>query len=153
MGYCLIMAITINGNGTIGGITAGGLPDGTVDTDVLAANAVTEAKLGSDEQKGLAKAWVNFNGTGTVAISSSFNVSSITDNGTGDYTVNFTTAMGNNNYAIAGTAEDSSNTEGYAFLGLPNPGSRTTTACPIKITRLNVGTVDSPAISVAIFGD
>ena len=41
------MAITINGNGTIGGITAGGLPDGTVDTDMLAANAVTEAKLGT----------------------------------------------------------------------------------------------------------
>jgi hypothetical protein len=47
---------------------------------------------------GIAKAWVNFNGTGTVAIRDSFNVSSITDNGTGDYTVNFTTAMPNANY-------------------------------------------------------
>ena len=87
------MTITINGNGTIGGLTAGGLPDGTVDTDVLAANAVTEAKLGSDQQKGLAKAWVNFNGVGTVAIRASYNVTSITDNGTGDFTINFTTAM------------------------------------------------------------
>jgi hypothetical protein len=42
---------------------------------------------------GAAKAWVNFNGTGTVAIRASFNVTSITDNGTGDYTVNFTMAM------------------------------------------------------------
>ena len=49
---------------------------------------------------GIAKAWVNFNGTGTVAIRDSFNVSSITDNGTGDYTVNFTTAMPNANYGI-----------------------------------------------------
>jgi hypothetical protein len=40
------------------------------------------------------RAWVNFNGTGTVAIRASFNVSSITDNGTGDYTVNFTNALG-----------------------------------------------------------
>jgi hypothetical protein len=46
-----------------------------------------------------AKAWVNFNGTGTVAIRASGNVSSITDNGTGDYTVNFTVAMVDGNYA------------------------------------------------------
>jgi hypothetical protein len=45
------------------------------------------------------RAWVNFNGTGTVAIIGSGNVSSITDNGTGDYTVNFTTAMPDANYA------------------------------------------------------
>jgi len=51
---------------------------------------------------GIAKAWVNFNGQGTVAIRDSFNVSSITDNGTGDYTVNFTTAMPNANYAVSG---------------------------------------------------
>jgi hypothetical protein len=47
------------------------------------------------------RAWVNFNGTGTPAIRASGNVSSITDNGTGDYTVNFTTAMPNVNYAPA----------------------------------------------------
>ena len=45
------------------------------------------------------RAWVNFNGTGTVAIRASGNVSSITDNGTGDYTVNFTTAMVDANYS------------------------------------------------------
>ena len=48
------------------------------------------------------RAWVNFNGTGTVAIRASGNVSSITDNGTGDYTVNFTTAMPDANYCTAG---------------------------------------------------
>jgi len=46
------------------------------------------------------KAWVNFNGTGTVAIRAQYNVSSITDNGTGDYTVNFTTAMPDANYSF-----------------------------------------------------
>lgn len=51
-----------------------------------------------------AKAWVNFNGTGTVAIRASGNVSSITDNGTGDYTVNFTNAMTDANYAASGIA-------------------------------------------------
>jgi hypothetical protein len=48
----------------------------------------------------LCRAWVNFNGTGTVAIRASFNVSSITDNGTGDYTVNFTNALPDANYAV-----------------------------------------------------
>lgn len=49
------------------------------------------------------RAWVNFNGTGTVAIRASGNVSSITDNGTGDYTVSFTTAMSDANYLFNGT--------------------------------------------------
>ena len=48
-----------------------------------------------------ARAWVNFNGTGTVAIRASGNVSSITDNGTGNYTVNFTNALADGNYAVA----------------------------------------------------
>ena len=92
------MPIAINGAGTITGISAGGLPDSCITTDDIAANAVTAAKLGADQASGLAKAWVNFNGTGTVAIRASFNVSSITDNGTGDYTVNFTTAFVDTNY-------------------------------------------------------
>jgi len=53
---------------------------------------------------GLCRAWVSFNGTGTVAIRSAFNVSSITDNGTGDYTVNFATAMPDVNYAAVKSA-------------------------------------------------
>ena len=52
------------------------------------------------------RAWVNFNGNGTVAIRASGNVSSITDNGTGDYTVNFTTAMPDANYTVSGAIGD-----------------------------------------------
>jgi len=52
-----------------------------------------------------ARAWVNFNGTGTVAIRESGNVSSITDNGTGDYTVNFTTAMPDANYVAVASSQ------------------------------------------------
>jgi hypothetical protein len=54
----------------------------------------------------MCRAWVNFNGTGTVAIRASGNVSSITDNGTGNYTVNFTTAMTDANYCVSLTAGD-----------------------------------------------
>ena len=51
------------------------------------------------------RAWVNFNGTGTVAIRASGNVSSITDNGLGDYTVNFSTAMQDDDYAVSGAGQ------------------------------------------------
>jgi hypothetical protein len=53
--------------------------------------------------RGPCVAWVNFDGTGTVAIRASYNVSSITDNGTGDYTVNFTNALADANYSANGT--------------------------------------------------
>lgn len=48
----------------------------------------------------LVKAWINFDGSGTVAIRDDFNVSSLTDNGTGDYTITFDTALANNDYAL-----------------------------------------------------
>jgi hypothetical protein len=48
----------------------------------------------------LVKAWVNFDGSGTVAIRDDFNVASLTDNGTGDYTITFDTALANNDYAL-----------------------------------------------------
>ena len=76
---------------------------GSVLTDTVqssTAGTPVVFKDGNGTQIGtLCRAWVNFNGTGTVAIRGSFNVSSITDNGTGDYTVNFTTAMPDANYA------------------------------------------------------
>lgn len=93
------MAIAINGSGTITGVSVGGLPDGIVDTDMIAADAVTDAK---QSLSGAAKAWGNFDGTAASIGTGrdSFNVSSITDNGTGLYTVNFTTDMANANYAV-----------------------------------------------------
>ena len=63
---------------------------------------------------GLAKAWVNFNGTGTVAIRAAFNVSSITDNGTGDYSVNFTNALPDANYSAVATGSFESLSGGSA---------------------------------------
>ena len=106
------MPITINGSGSLTGLSAGGLPDDCITTAEIAAAAVTTAKLGTDEASGLAKAWVNFDGTGTVAIRASFNVSSITDNGTGDYTVNFTTTLAAANYCAIVTCSDDSNNYG-----------------------------------------
>lgn len=65
-----------------------------------------------------AKAWVNFNGTGTVAIRASGNVSSITDNGTGDYTVNFTNAMVDANYCLVAATGANSNPTVNTFVSV-----------------------------------
>ena len=64
---------------------------------------------GLPEDTQLCKAWVNFNGIGTVSIRDSFNVSSITDNGTGRYVVNFANAMVTANYVVAGTCHEFEN--------------------------------------------
>lgn len=94
------MPITIDGNGTIGGAS-------TLSTTVASPtfttpniNSAQFATVTGTAPLYAARAWVNFNGTGTVAIRASGNVSSITDNGVGDYTVNFTTALPDINYNV-----------------------------------------------------
>ena len=73
----------------------------TAKFDTLSNLAGTQSVPVATVAQGSAKAWVNFNGTGTVAIRASFNVSSITDNGTGNYTLNFTNAMPDANYGVS----------------------------------------------------
>jgi hypothetical protein len=145
------MPIVINGSGTVTGISVGGIPDGVVDTDVLAANAVTAAKLGTDEASGLAKAWVNFNGTGAVAIRASYNVSSITDNGTGDYTVNFTTAMADANYVASFGAGSQAGGTGAYVTEQNDSVLRSTTQLKIYTTNNATTVADKAVVSVAIF--
>lgn len=65
----------------------------------------------------LTKVWVSFDGSGTISIGDSFNVSSITDNGSGDYTVNFSTALANANYAlVVGCHDDSVSANNFAYM-------------------------------------
>lgn len=97
-----------------------------------------------------ARAWVNFDGTGTVAIRASGNVSSITDNGTADYTVNFTTAMPDANYAVVAQAGDTG--------ALPTFGSESTLgktygagSYRFVLNRTDVTAIDRAYVSVAIF--
>jgi hypothetical protein len=79
------------------GFAEGGVQVGEFDAS---GNFLMNSGYGSAAVAYGCRAWVNFNGTGTPAIRASGNVSSITDNGTGDYTVNFTTAMPDVNYCI-----------------------------------------------------
>lgn len=66
------------------------------------------------------RAWVNFNGTGTVAIRASFNVSSITDNGTGNFTVNFTNAMADANYVVQTVSQLASSQANWSDQAQPD---------------------------------
>ena len=97
------------------------------------------------------RAWVNFNGTGTVAIRASGNVSSITDVGTGTYTVNFTTAMSDVNYAACATADRTQGSRQCVATVGNGTASITTTA--VGIQTLNDGTTltDAAYIGVSIF--
>jgi hypothetical protein len=82
------------------------------------------------------RAWVNFNGTGTVAIRASGNVSSITDNNVGDYTVNFTTAMPDANYSVTGaTANNDSSSAVAAQINLGTIATITNTSLRFFIGR------------------
>ena len=94
------------------------------------------------------RAWVNFNGTGTVAIRASGNVSSITDNATGDYTVNFTTAMPDVNYSSAMTCS------GAANSSIQNPYDITTNlvgSIRVQCRNLSNAAQDPNYFSVTIF--
>jgi uncharacterized protein (AIM24 family) len=95
------------------------------------------------------RAWVNFNGTGTVAIRASGNVSSITDNGTGDYTVNFTTAMPDANYAVACMAGGTSSVGWSRLADTPAP---TTSAYRIYVANSGgTALLDAAFVNVAVF--
>lgn len=136
------------------------LKKGSVRLDALSANGTIAGNLGVagnfsfNSGYGFSavaygcRAWVNFNGTGTVAIRASGNVSSITDNGAGDYTVNFTTAMPDVNYAFSVTAGNGSND---IFSMAPYISAPTVSTLRV-LTALGsrVGT-DCLHVSVAIF--
>ena len=100
--------------------------------------------------QGTAAAWVNFNGTGTVAIRASYNVSSITDNGTGDYTVNFTTALADANYGFALSLERAGGNTGASIFVNEAVAPTASTIRVIAVNQVPQLT-DSARIGVAIF--
>jgi hypothetical protein len=81
------------------------LKTGKVKTTTIADELDTESTAVTNVINGSAKAWVNFNGTGTVAIQASFNVSSITDHGTGAQSINMTNAMVDSSYCVLVTGK------------------------------------------------
>jgi len=120
--------------------------NGTSAASVSGSNFQMNSGYGSLATAYGCRAWVNFNGTGTVAIRASGNVTSITDNGTGDYTVNFTTALVDANYASVAT---SSVAAGSGLRGMYRAnGTGTTTSCRfVNATNAAVEDVSEASVS------
>lgn len=102
--------------------------------------------------EGAAKAWVNFNGTGTVSIRSSFNVSSITDHAVGEWSINFTTAMANANYSGHVTVGTGASASQNPFIDAPN-ASPTTTSYRIRTNQGAGSAFDYDYVQCAFFGE
>ena len=126
----------------------------TLKTGTVQNNSGTGAPLfknnAGTEIGQLAKAWVHFNGKGTVAISDDFNVESLTDNGTGRYTIHFTTDMSNGNYAVVVGGSDDDESDPPSFFGCAVE-SFTTSNFNI-FTRRGAGMEDSNPICAVVFG-
>lgn len=96
-----------------------------------------------------AKAWVRFDGTGTLAVGASYNVSSVTDNSAGNYTVNFTTNFSSGEFAIAASLGTQADTGRFILVG-----AATVSACNVRVSNLaDNANVDSSLVSVSCFGD
>ena len=105
-------------------------------------------------QQGLAKAWVNFNGTGTIAIRDSLGVSGSVDNGTGNYTVNYTNAMSNAEYSISGISTwNTSGTSGSLFATATTNFSTTNQGMFVYQSNSLFSFVDSHTVCLNVFGD
>jgi len=113
------------------------------------SNLTVDTLTNQDTQ--LCKAWVNFNGTGTVAIRNSYNVSSITDRGTGSYTVNVTVPFSSADFAAVGISRITVGGD----VGLALSSSSPTTTSSVKVgnaTSTGSGR-DTSDVYVACFGD
>jgi len=123
--------------------------------DTSGGSSSTTAQIAS----GRAKAWVNFDGTGAVTIRANFNVNSITDNNTGDYTVNFSTSFSDTNYCVVtGTSGNANSTNGNEFyvstqIAGPSYNAAFTATGSIRMTYLDGAGInrDVAVLNIAIY--
>lgn len=139
-------ADTVNisaGNSSIAQFDTNGITLGTNKPVIPGAVSGTPAQHGL-YREGVVKGWINFNGTGTIAINDSFNVTSITDNGTGDYLITWDRDFANANYAAVGAGSNAN------FVAVPSYNAGTT-----QINLVNdAGTLeDTTSISLIVIGD
>jgi len=136
-------------------VTTAKILDANVTTAKVANANITAAKLDGAQSGSApifgARAWVNFNGTGTPAINSSGNVASITDLGVGHYQINFTTAMQDANYVTVGTTNSETGDSSRPVVVIPI--TNTTSSVTIKTvgTFNNNAAIDCSKIFLAIF--
>jgi len=98
----------------------------------------------------LCRAFCNFNGQGAIAIRANFNVNSLTDHATGDYTVTFSNSLSDGNYVLAGCTIDQ-NATFATFLTTRDPSVQTSGSCRVLVWNYNGGYVDAPGVMPAFF--
>ena len=119
---------------------------GVTAADVAATTRSINAGYGSNAAAYGCRAWVNFNGTGTVAIRDSANVSSITDNSTGNYTVNFATDMPDANYSVTSISGQFSTAGSHIMITAIIAGS-----CGVYTANNVDSSTDMVYVGIAIF--
>ena len=131
--------LTVDAKGRITSATTGTFSTTPADGSITFAKLSTSSTATENVASRTAKAWVNFNGTGTVAIRASFNVSSITDNGPGEYTINFVSgALADADYVcVFGVDTDTATAGDGTTFGLVTSGTKTTTALQVCNKNLN----------------
>ena len=109
---------------------------------------------GGISQARIAKAWVNFNGTSTVAIRTSYNVSSITDDGTGKYDVNFSTAMSDNDYSVVSDGRYDTGDSAGSSICTVRREALTTSKFGVRGANVEAATFsDFEMVSAIVFGN
>ena len=146
-----IVTNTITGLSTAANITIGSTP-----VVSASANSVTVVAEGGTNttnlQQGLAKSWVNWDGTGTVSVRDSFNPSSLTDNATGDYTITIAAAMSNTNYCRSGMAGQAANSQ--EVISQCEDTTPATTTVARYVNAYQNGTLEDPEyVGVVLHGD
>ena len=124
----------------------------TLKVNTIQNTSAAHSSTPEEIAQGRAKAWVNFNGTGTIAIRDSFNVSSITDVSQGTTTITLATAMSNTNYCVGGTA-GSANNSGFRILSCYNNLTTTTFTVDSGFHDASPYVFDCEYNAVLVFGD
>lgn len=139
--------------GSVQNIGTNQIENSSITTEKITDANVTLAKTENAISDNIVLAWVSFNGTGTPAIEDDFNVSSITDNGAGDYTVVYTSALPNDDYCCVGMSmRDSDNISALCMKGDANPASYKRTESVRLSNRDNANNaVDCSNASIACF--
>ena len=136
-----------------GAVTTAKLADTAVTTAKITDANVTKVKTETAIDDNIPLAWVSFKGRSTVTIEDDFNVSSITDNGTGEYTVVYTSGLPNDDYCCVGMSmRDSDNISALCMKGDANPASYKRVESVRLSNRDNANSsVDAANVSIACF--